>query len=118
MSNYKANKAKAIHFNNEPTMTDQSQAEQTDINIIVTQFIRTGQAPSGAAQPIYGDFSELPEDLRGFIEMGRSMNGLIQQLPAELQGIPVHELVRMTNEQITAILNPPDTQSDDKKDEK
>lgn len=108
MSFYKANKERSKTVNKEPTMTDQSQAATTDINIIVNQFLRTGQAPNGAA-PIYADFTQLPDDLRGFIEMGRSINQHQQSLPKELQGIPLEELVTMTNAQITAILNPPAT---------
>jgi len=103
---YKANKADAVTFNTEPTMTDQSQAEQTDINIIMTQFLRTGQSVQGKP-PIYGDFSELPEDLRGFIEMGRSINHLKTELPEQLRAIPVEQLINLTNEQLVAIINPP-----------
>jgi len=106
-----------ITQNNEPTLTDQSQAGQTDINIIVTQFLKTGQAPQGA-QPIYADFTQLPEDLRGFIEMGRSINQLQRQLPQQLQGVPLVQLLNMTNEQIGAILKPPDNPADKKDDSK
>lgn len=106
MSRYKANKQDAIYFNNDPSMTDQSLADHTDINVIVTQFLRTGQVPNPAKQPIYGDFSELPEDTRGFIEMGRSLEGLQAQLPDKLKHIPVEQLIAMSNEQISAILAP------------
>jgi len=112
MSRYKANKADAVTFNTEPTMTDQSQAAQTDINIIVTQFLRTGQGPMGKT-PIYADFSELPHDLRGFIEMGRSIQEHQEQLPEQLKGIPLADLVRMTNQQINAILQPDDKPTED-----
>lgn len=102
--------------NNEPTLTDQSQAGQTDINIIVTQFLKTGQAPQGA-NPIYADFTQLPEDLRGFIDMGRSMNTLKSQLPPQLRELPPEVLFKMTNEEITARLTPPDKPADKPKDE-
>jgi len=92
--------------NNEPTLCDQSQAKATDINIIVTQFLKTGQGP-GQSNPMYGDFTELPQDLRGFIEMGRSINDHKKQLPDQLKEIPLEYLVKMTNEQINAILTPP-----------
>ncbi|QXP08229.1 MAG: internal scaffolding protein [Arizlama microvirus] len=105
MSKWKANKADAVTFNTEPTMTDQSQAALTDINVIVTQFMKTGQVPT-QRNPIYGDFSQLPEDMRGFIEMGRSINELQSQLPEQLRGISAQELVGMTNEQINEILKP------------
>jgi len=105
-----------ITQNHEPTLTDQSLAGSTDINIIVTQFLRTGQGPQGAT-PIYADFTQLPEDLRGFIEMGRSIDSLVTQLPEALRGIPVRDLIGMTNEQINAKLQPPEKPAD-KQDEK
>lgn len=116
MSRYKANKQDAVTFNREPTMTDQSQAENTDINVIVNQFLKTGQVQQGAT-PIYADFSELPDDLRGFIEVGRSIGRLEGELPEQLRGIPVHELVTMTNEQLLAKLAPPDKTADKQKDD-
>lgn len=116
MSRYKANKADAVFFNTQPTMTDQSQAEHTDINVIVNQFLKTGQM-QGGKPPIYADFSELPDDLRGFIEVGRSIGKLEGELPPELRGIPVHQLVNMTNEELLAKLNPPEQPADKPKDE-
>lgn len=115
MSRYKANKEHAKSYNDEPTMTDQSQAASTDINIIVTQFLRTGQGPGGI-NPIYGDFTQLPEDLRGFIEMGRSITTLRGALPEQLQGLDPRELFAMTNEQITAMLKPPEQPKEEPKE--
>jgi len=106
MSRYTANKQDAIYFNTDPSKTDQSQAQHTDINVIVTQFLKTGQPPIGKP-PIYADFTQLPNDLRGLIEMGRSIENLQTQLPEQLRGIPVAQLINMTNEQINAILTPP-----------
>lgn len=106
MSTYKANKQDAITFQKKPTLTDQSQAENTDINIIVTRFLRTGQAPQGK-QPIFADFTQLPEDLRGFIEMGRNKQKLLDALPEQLKGLTPEELFALTNEQITEKLTPP-----------
>ena len=97
--------------NNEPTLTDQSAAKATDINIIVNQFLRTGQQPAGR-QKHYADFTELPTDLRGFIEMGRSIAKHQAELPEQLREIPVEYLVRMSNEQINAMLTPPDKPAD------
>lgn len=108
MSNWKKNKADAVYISTTPTKTDQSQAEQTDINVIVTQFLRTGQTPM-PREGQYGDFSQLPEDLRGFIELGRSKQQLIENLPPELRTMPLEDLLEMTNEQITAKLQPPAT---------
>lgn len=117
MSKYKQNKADAVTFNEEPTMTDQSQAAQTDINVIVTQFLRTGAAPVPRTEPHFGDFTQLPEDLRGFIDLGRSIGPLRESLPPQLQGIPLDQLITMSNEQITAILTPPESPKEDKRED-
>lgn len=109
------NQHKGRTVNNEPTLTDQSAVAQTDINIIVNQFLRTGQQPQGQPKH-YADFTQLPNDLRSFIEMGRSIAEHRANLPDQLREIPVEDLVQMTDEQINAMLKPPETPADDKKD--
>jgi len=111
------NHCKGTTQNNQPTLTDQSGAASTDINIIVTQFLRTGNAPQGK-EGYYADFTQLPDDLRGFIEMGRSINTLRSELPEQLRDIPPAELFRMTNEEITAKLTPPNKPADKQDDPK
>jgi len=113
--NYQINKERAKYRNDEPSLTDQSQAAGTDINIVMTQFLRTGQQ-NGTKAPMFGDFSELPEDLRGFIEMGRSITEHREQLPEQLRNVPTARLFNMTREEISAILNPP-PKADDKPNE-
>lgn len=110
------NHDKGKTYTDGPSLTDQSQAKATDINIIVTQFLRTGQAPQGNPGQ-YADFTELPTDLRGFIEMGRSIAQHKAALPEQLKDVPLEYLVRMTNEQINAMLKPPEKPADEKKDE-
>lgn len=102
-SNYYRNKQAAIYVEKKPTKTDQSQVTATDINIIVNQFLRTGQSP-GQQTPIYGDFTELPQDLKTMFELARSVREKVDTLPDELQLVPLDELVRMTPKDIDAIL--------------
>ncbi|WNK14887.1 MAG: internal scaffolding protein [Microvirus sp.] len=109
------NQHKGRTVNTEPTLCDQSQANQTDINIILNQFLKTGQAP-GTANPIYGDFTQIPTDLRGFIEMGRSMNTLRSQLPEQLREIPPTVLFNMTDAEILAKITPADKPADNKEE--
>lgn len=45
----------------EPTLTQQSQLEEADINFIFAKFTRTGELPMGAIQPMYGDFSGITD---------------------------------------------------------
>lgn len=100
----------ARFINTEPTMTDQSAAAQTDLNIIMTQFLKSGTSPS-TSQPVYGDFSELPTNLRDAIEQARSVSRIRSQLPPQLRDMPVEEILALTPEQIAAILTPANTQT-------
>lgn len=91
------------------TMTDQSQAHDTDINVIVKRYGVFGQAPGIDKEPIYGDFSDLPTDLRGFIEMGRTLEDERARLPEPLREMSMEELFALTPEKLTEILTPPAT---------
>lgn len=104
---YRENKERAKTRNDQPTMTEQSQARDTDINVIVGKFIKTGVAPGAAQEPQYGDFSNLPSDLRGFIEVAESLAEKRAALPAKLKNMPMDELLALTPEQLTNILTPP-----------
>jgi len=103
---YYQNRQRARTQNNEPTMTDQSQAKDTDINVIVNQFMKTGQAPGAATQPMYGDFTQLPNDLRGMIELNRSMKDKRASLPPQLKDLALEELLALTPEALEAKLKP------------
>lgn len=106
MRTLKQRRAAAAFHNTQPTMTDQSAASQTDLNVIVNQFLKTGTS-SSKGNPRYGDFSQLPEDLRGMIEQARSVTQLRRDLPPQLRDMQIEELLNLTPEQITHILRPP-----------
>lgn len=95
-------------INEEPTMTDQSAAEGTEINVILKQFGITGQAPGNARQPLYGDFTGLPTDLRGYIEQSRSIEELQAKLPDELKGMNPEELLSLTADELADKLKKPE----------
>lgn len=107
MSYYEKNRLLARTVNKEPTLTDQSQAHETDINVIVGRFLKTGAAPGTAAQPMYGDFSRLPNGLREFIDQARSLEQHRAALPAALRDLPPEKLMTLTMEEAAAILQPP-----------
>lgn len=108
MSNYAANKiASQTRNNGKPSLTDQSQARDTDINVIVGRYLKTGAAPGAPVAPINGDFTELPQDLRGFIETSRTIHKHRHQLPEKLRNMPVDELMRLTPDALANILKPP-----------
>lgn len=116
-SNWAKNKKLAVFTNTEPTMTDQASARDTDINVIVTQFGIHGQAPGGADQPIYGDFTEFPTDLRETIEMGKRLAYHKGKLPDALKDMPIDELLALTPETLRAKLTPADKPAEPVKDE-
>lgn len=114
--NYQRNKHASRTINDRPTATDQSQAAETDINVIIGRMLRTGTPVPGAnGEPVYADWTQLPSDLRGMIELGRSLEMSRNKLPDQLKGIPIDQLINLTNDQILTILTPPET--DKPKDE-
>lgn len=100
-------RAKAAYRDKSPTLTDQSQAAETDINVIVKRYGVHGQAPGTTREPMYGDFTGLPTDLRGFIETGRALEEHRERLPEKLRDMPITELLALTPEELTNILTPP-----------
>jgi len=103
---YYENRKRARTENLEPTETDQSGAAQTDMNIIVTQLLKTGQGPGNPVAPMYGDFTNLPRDLRETIETCRGLKDIRNNLPEQLKDKPIEDLLLMTREDIDAILAP------------
>lgn len=90
----------------QPTLTDQSAANDTDLNVIVKQFLKTGTAPGNPGQPMFEDFTQYPEDLRGFIECAQSIKDHYGRLPEKLQVMDMNQLLSLTPEQLTDILKP------------
>lgn len=106
MSYYAKNRLRARTINTEPTLTEQSMARDTDINIIVQKFRITGRVPGTQQQPMAGDFTNLPTDLRGFIETAKSIKDVRKQLPPQLREMPIEELLSLTPDKLTSILTP------------
>lgn len=103
---YASNKANSRTINKEPTLTDQSQAHETDINVIVGRFATSGRVPGTQRPPMSGDFSELPNDLRGFLDTARTTKDLQKKLPKELQGKSIEEILRLSPDELQTILTP------------
>jgi len=95
-------------INTQPSETDQSGAEDTDINVIVKRYGVFGTVPSGTKTPNYGaDLSEVPTDLRDMIEAARMLEIYRGELPESLRALNVNDLLTLTPAAIAAILNPP-----------
>lgn len=112
MSNWKKNRELARTRNTKPTLTDQSSARDTDINIIVKQYTVHGQLPGNPGQPMHEDFTGLPTDLRGFIEQARSLKTHTRNLPEALRELTTEQLLSLTPQELAAKLAPPDKPAD------
>lgn len=104
---YAQNKLNAVFKNTEPSATDQSQARETDINVIVSRYIGKGTVNANPAQPMYIDTTNLPTDLRGFIEGAAQLEKARKNLPEQLRNMPTEEILTLTTDQLTNILSPP-----------
>lgn len=70
--------------NTEPTMTQISDQADTDINIIMKRYAKTGQIPQLIEQGKYGDFSQVG-DFRAATEAILEANTLFAQVPANIR---------------------------------
>jgi len=100
-------RAAARTVNTDPTETEQSEAHETDLNIILTRYAQSGTIQSHGKPPMFEDWTQYPEDLRGFIEAKHDLERARLALPPELRDIPTDELLYMTPEAINARLPKP-----------
>lgn len=114
---YKLNKERARTRTTQPTKTDQSQAANTDLNIIVKHAMNAGAMPPGNLTPLYQDFTVLPPDLRTLLELGRNINLLKRRLPQKLRDMSTEELMGLKADQLKSILSPPAPPPEPKKEE-
>lgn len=76
---------KVFTINNSPSKTDQSFAEQCDINNIIRRYQKTGQVSHlSKHQGIYADISEIP-DLQGAFQAVQDAQSAFMTLPASLR---------------------------------
>lgn len=93
--------------NSGKSLADQSQADDTNINVILRKYGATGVAMGVAGPPQYLDHTQLPEDLREAYDQIRNVGRLRDSLPDALRNKPLEELNALTLEQLNAILHPP-----------
>lgn len=71
--------------NEQPSLTQQSDAAETDINLIMSRYQQTGQLPQRLTQPLFGDFTTVP-DYRQAVEAINAANEAFMQIPAKIRG--------------------------------
>ncbi len=69
----------------EPTLAQQSFKEDSDINVILERFNITGELPSSAREPQYGDFLDTPVDYKQALDVVMSAQSAFNALPARLR---------------------------------
>lgn len=70
--------------NDAPSLTQQSQAEEADINTIVRRFGLTGTVPSGLRTPTYEDFEDI-FDFQTAMNAINEANRSFMSIPAEIR---------------------------------
>lgn len=76
-----------IHFE-EPSLTDQTQKDDCDVNRILAKFRETGSLIDplhpGTRKPIFGDFTDIP-DYQGALDIIIRSDEAFMQLPAKVR---------------------------------
>lgn len=108
---YQLNKIASRTRTTDPSMTDQSAADSTNVNVILknAKFGNLDFGKGAAKAPHYTDTTNLPADLRDMMELAKQLPGYIGQLPPELRDIPLDQLMAMTAEDIRTRLTPPES---------
>lgn len=70
--------------NAQPSMTEQAPANETDINVIMQKYAKTGQMPRILQEPMYGDFSN-PMSYGEAVLAVREAEEAFLQVPAKVR---------------------------------
>lgn len=70
--------------NNEESMTQQDDAQDCDINVIMKRYGGTGQLPVQVREPLYGDFTTA-SDYRTMLDTIRATEEAWGEIPAEVR---------------------------------
>lgn len=84
---YTHRRSRSRHFatvNAQESMTQQSDKDDADINILVKKF-KGGQIPQRSVAPMYGDFTS-GDDYRAIVEKVNAADAAFRDLPADVRG--------------------------------
>lgn len=68
----------------DPSLTNQSEKDDADINVIVRRFGITGEMPKGLRVPTYGDYSQV-HDFRSALEAVERAEAEFMSMPADVR---------------------------------
>lgn len=71
-------------INNEESLTQQDDAKDADINVIVSRFVKSGQLPQLQIQALSGDFTDVI-DYRGAMDRIKAANDAFAEVPAKIR---------------------------------
>lgn len=69
----------------DPTLTQQSFAEEADINTIVNKFLRDGVLPEDVSYPQYGDFTKTVNNYQDALNLVLAADEAFASLPAKVR---------------------------------
>lgn len=67
------------------SMARQEFKEECDINTIMERYQTTGMLPANVHEPVYVDFSDIPDDLMGLMARLDEAQGAFMSLPARVR---------------------------------
>jgi len=87
---YKTSGAKSVFFTVGPSLTRQEFADECDINAIMRRYEQAGAGVNGMPrnpnlEPMYVDFTTLPTDLLGYMDMMNDAEKSFMTLPATVR---------------------------------
>lgn len=71
-------------YNDEPTMTQAADANETDINVIMQRFGATNQLPNVIAPALSGDFTNVP-DYRTAVELIQAADAAFLEIDPDIR---------------------------------
>lgn len=69
----------------DPSLTQQHDKDEADINVLVRRFGVTGEVPQTTVAPVYEDFTEVANDYHSAMNLILQANQSFSELPAEVR---------------------------------
>jgi len=90
----------------EPTLTDQSGADDTTIATIVRRATVSNMVPSSGKEPQYLDWRNIPTNFADMVRYAKNLRNLRKKLPKELASMTDEQLDKLSYDELKSILEP------------